>query len=164
MAARSVAGTVAGEPANKLRRRSAGSRVDKSMADSLGSVVQGAKESDRAYLKAEIEAAPEEDVTTLAVLWRSGAIQRALRLRLLQDGADDVKGSLIAVGTNSFKALTVGELNAHLTSWHADVFTEEVLWQLKKDEKKNLVTYGLGLGQGALLPKHEDVDFQRTCL
>eukprot|EP00929_Paragymnodinium_shiwhaense_P115139 TRINITY_DN83801_c0_g1_i1.p1 TRINITY_DN83801_c0_g1~~TRINITY_DN83801_c0_g1_i1.p1 ORF type:complete len:356 (-),score=115.69 TRINITY_DN83801_c0_g1_i1:329-1396(-) len=153
--ARSVAGD--GPPAQRRRTSlSAAIRIDSVVAGGLGSLAAQRRQLDQDYVIEQVRASPDDVVESLATLFRSGTLLRSLNLSRLQQGEDLAKGALLAPKVRTFKGLFDVTLDALLQCFEKEVFTTDLLQQLSRTEKKELITYSLNVCETAPLPGHQE--------
>jgi hypothetical protein len=155
MAARSVAGSRAvdvsgGGPKQKQRRLS---KVDEQMAASLGSIQKSARKVDEEWVWSEVQRCSDTQLQTLTTMFKTGALWRAMKRQSLEDQEDDVKGQLLSGATRTFKALNDTQLDALLARFNQTVFTPELLLALSRQDKKDLINFGLQISPACVLPQ-----------
>jgi hypothetical protein len=159
MAARSVAGSAIGEGTRGLKRKSvsAALHAEAAVATGLASIAQQRHEHDLSYIVEELnKAESQEIVSTLAVMIRSGSLARSLNLAAQKAVTSEALGELLATKVRSFKALFEKTLDILLQKFEEVVFSDEMLVQLGRQDKRDLVLFALGLTCTCPLPSHQD--------
>jgi hypothetical protein len=152
-----VAGSQGG-PAFKSRRTSqVGFKIDSTFAAGLGSVAKQRREQDEKFILEEVSTADDATIESMATLFRSGTLMRAIKLAQQTSDQDDEKGELLAAKCGSFKSLLDKHLDLVLHLLEPTVMTKEIVSRLTRAEKKDLLCFALNLTVTASLPRHQDL-------
>jgi hypothetical protein len=157
--AASVAGSAFGGDAQKRRRTSnahAAIRADSAVASGLAGIAAQRRAQDLSYVLECLQQADEELIITLATLLRSGTLGRALNMASQKQMSSDEAGDMIPAKLLTFGALYERHYNIILAILEPQIFSEEVLTELTRSEKKELVLFALGLSHKCNLPSCQD--------
>lgn len=154
----SVAGSQAAEPATKARRLSAvaSARTESNIASGLCNVAAQRRAQDVEYILEKVKEASDEVIMHLSTLFRSGTFERSLTLAGQLGDSDAIKGELLQQRVQTVKGLYEKTVDSILKGLEPGVFTDEILQQMGRAEKRELLCFGLNARDSTPLPKHDN--------
>ena len=148
-----MAASVAGSSGTPRKTKSSGFRAEKSAVNQLANGIamnhRLQEQSERDYVVARLDGADHDLVKDLAHLLRNDTLRRAVE-KLMSKGS--CNGKELPPSIQHFRALRDGSAKLFLQQFEPDVFTDDTMASLTRQEKLQLLTFALGVGLADELP------------
>jgi hypothetical protein len=154
----SVIGSVAGGGPTKQRRISASqaAKSDSSFAAGLQTLAVQRRQQDQDFVFDFLRESEDETIVALSTMIKAGTLSRSLCLAGQLADADEAKGEVLSPQVKTMKALLGRHQDELLQALEPDSFTNDVLLQLSRAEKKELLAFAFNCRETTPLPTHQE--------